>query len=68
MIMVMQIQTCVYLTTLFKCPMHLDVHAPAIPNQHTPMQSMGSIEVLPPNSLNNPLIWIINLKPDAPHT
>jgi hypothetical protein len=57
MTMVMQIQTCLYLMTLFKCPMHpLDVHAPTIPNQHTPMQSMGSIEVLPPNSLNTPLI------------
>jgi hypothetical protein len=52
MTITMQIQTCIYLTTLFKClmqpPPHTDVHAPTISNQHMPMQSMGSIEMLRP--------------------
>jgi hypothetical protein len=34
----------------------LDVHVPMVPSQHTPMQSIRSIKMLPPSSLNTPLI------------
>jgi hypothetical protein len=66
--MAMQIQTCLYLTIMFKCHMHppRDAHASTIPSQHTPMQSMGSIQMLPPSNLNTPLFWIII--PKAEHT
>jgi hypothetical protein len=36
-------------------PPHPNVHVPMIEGQRTPMQSMGSIEVLPPNSLHTPI-------------
>jgi hypothetical protein len=35
------------------------VHAPMAPSQHTPMQSMGSMEAIPPINSKIPLVQII---------
>ncbi len=44
------------------------VHAPTAPSQNMPMQSMGSMEVVPLISSNTPLIQIIISKPYAQQT
>jgi hypothetical protein len=41
------------------------IHAPMTPSQSMPMQSMGSMEVDPPISMNKPLTQIIILKPNV---
>jgi hypothetical protein len=44
------------------------VHVPMAPNQHTPMQSMGSMEAVPLINSKIPLIQIIILKSYAQQT
>jgi hypothetical protein len=43
-------------------------HVPTAPNQHMSVQSMSSMEIDPPISMNTPLVQIIISKSDAQQT